>query len=40
MEERCVNKENKDKNDNISKGRNRMGTHTNVDVRRKNKIED
>jgi hypothetical protein len=40
MEERYVNKENKDKNDNISKRRNRMGTHTNVDERRKDKIKD
>jgi hypothetical protein len=30
-EETYVNKENKGKNDNISKRRNRMGTHTNVD---------
>jgi hypothetical protein len=39
MEERYINKENKCKNDNVSKGRNRMGTHTNVDERRKGKIK-
>jgi len=37
---RNVNNENKGKNGNIRKGRNRMGTHTNVDERRKEKIKD
>jgi hypothetical protein len=39
-EERYINKENKGKNDNIRKGRNRMGTHTNVNERSKDKIKD
>lgn len=40
MEESYVNKENKGKNYNVSKGRNRMGKNANVDERRKDKIKD